>query len=174
YTVGQEVLDSNLDIQVVSVAGTSGAAVPTWSKVVGAATTDGTVHWLDQGALSAATLAAWKVNHTYAINTKILDSNGNVELVTTTGKSGASTPTWSTIAGVVTHDGTAAWTNIGAVATHALASSGGASGTIIDNTVGSGTLAGASQVYFSTLGNQTCGTSGTGGCAVQSSQSALQ
>jgi hypothetical protein len=174
YAVGQEVLDSNLNIQVVSVAGTSGAAVPTWSKVVGAATTDGTVHWLDQGALSAATLAAWRANHNYALNAKILDSNGNVELITTAGKSGGITPTWSTVAGVVTQDGTATWTNLGAVATHALASAGGASGLIIDNIVGSGTLAGASQVYFSTLGNQTCGTSGTGGCAVQASQSALQ
>jgi hypothetical protein len=174
YSVGQEVLDSNLNIQVVSVAGTSGAAAPTWSKVVGAATTDGTVNWLDQGALSAATLAAWKANHTYALNTRILDSNGNVELVTTAGKSGAKAPTWSTVAGVVTDDGTVVWTNVGAVATHALSSSGGASGTIIDNTVGSGTLGGASQIYFSTLGNQTCGTSGTGGCAVQASQSTLQ
>jgi len=52
--------------------------------------------------------------------------------------------------------------------------SGGTSGIIIDNTVGTGTLAGASQVYFSTLGSQTCGTSGSGGCAVQASQSALQ
>jgi hypothetical protein len=44
---------------------------------------------------------------------------------------------------------------------------------IIDNTVG--TLAGTSQVYFSTLSNQTCGTSPTpGGCAVQASQSDLQ
>jgi hypothetical protein len=45
----------------------------------------------------------------------------------------------------------------------------------MDNIVGSGTLAGASQVYFSTQGNQTCSTSGgSGGCAVQASQSALQ
>jgi len=56
---------------------------------------------------------------------------------------------------------------------------GGTSGIIIDNAVGSGTLAGASQVYFSPLGNQACagnGTtgSGTGGCAIQASQAALQ
>jgi hypothetical protein len=55
-----------------------------------------------------------------------------------------------------------------------LAGSGGTSGIIIDNAVGTGTMAGSSQVYFSTHGNQTCGTSGTGGCAVQASQSALQ
>jgi len=53
--------------------------------------------------------------------------------------------------------------------------SGGASGVGVDNTVGSGTLAGASQVYFTPLKNQTCTTSGgTGGCAIQASQSALQ
>ncbi|MGB7945638.1 MAG: hypothetical protein WCF42_20185 [Terriglobales bacterium] len=55
-----------------------------------------------------------------------------------------------------------------------LAAAGGTSGIIIDNTASSGTEAGASQVYFSPLANQTCPTSGTaGGCAVQASQSAL-
>jgi hypothetical protein len=57
-----------------------------------------------------------------------------------------------------------------------LATTGGTSGIIIDNVAT--TTAGASQVYFSTLSNQTCngnGTtgSGTGGCAVQASQKAL-
>jgi len=48
---------------------------------------------------------------------------------------------------------------------------GGASGVIIDNNVPSGTLAGASQIYFSSLGSETCSTSGgTGACAVQASQ----
>ena len=63
---------------------------------------------------------------------------------------------------------------LGTLATVSLAATGGTSGIIMDNTVGSGTLAGASEVYFSTQGNQTCGTTGTGGCAVQASQSALQ
>jgi len=57
-----------------------------------------------------------------------------------------------------------------------LAATGGTSGIIIDNVVTSTT--GASQVYFSTLSNQTCNGngstgSGSGGCAVQASQKAL-
>jgi hypothetical protein len=51
---------------------------------------------------------------------------------------------------------------------------GGASGVSIDNVVGTGTTAGASQVYFTPLGNTLCSTSGgNGGCAIQASQSAL-
>jgi hypothetical protein len=66
------------------------------------------------------------------------------------------------------------WRNTGLPATASLAAAGGTGGIIIDNIVGSGTLAGASQVYFSTRSNQVCGSTGTGGCAVQASQSALQ
>ena len=175
YTVGQEVLDTHLQIQVVSVAGTSGSATPGWSAIIGHSTTDGSVHWLNQGAESAFTLAAWQPNHAYALHNKILDANKNVEFVTTAGTSGGTVPTFSMTAGGITSDGaTLKWTNLGAIGTAALAAAGGTSGIIIDNTVGSGTLAGASQVYFSTLSNQACGTSGTGGCAVQASQSALQ
>jgi hypothetical protein len=176
YTVGQEVLDSHFQIQVVSVAGTSGATPPSWQVIAGRTTTDGTVHWLDQGLQSAVTLAAWKPSHAYALHSKILDGNNNVEFVTTAGTSGTTVPTFTTTAGGITSDGTGAlkWTNLGALGTAALPASGGTSGIIIDNTVGSGTQAGASQIYFSTLSDQTCGTSGTGGCAVQASQSALQ
>jgi hypothetical protein len=50
---------------------------------------------------------------------------------------------------------------------------GGASGVVVDNTVES-SPAGASQVYFTPLASQTCTTSGgTGGCAIQASQSGL-
>lgn len=59
--------------------------------------------------------------------------------------------------------------------TAVLPAANGTSGVIVDNVVGSGTLAGASQVYFTPLGNQTCATSGgSGGCAIQASQSGLQ
>lgn len=61
----------------------------------------------------------------------------------------------------------------GASARAGLSSSGGASGMIIDNIgAASSTVA---NVYYSTLGNQACTTSGgVGGCAVQASQNQLQ
>ena len=53
--------------------------------------------------------------------------------------------------------------------TAATAEAGGTSGIIIDNAAVTPT--GASNIYFTTLGNQTCTTSGgTGGCAIQASQ----
>jgi hypothetical protein len=53
---------------------------------------------------------------------------------------------------------------------------GGASGVVVDNTVGSGTLGGASQVYFTPLAAGNCtsaGGQGIGGCAIQASQTLL-
>ena len=52
---------------------------------------------------------------------------------------------------------------------------GGASGVVVDNNVPTGTLAGASQVYFTPLADQACTTAptATGGCAIQASQSGL-
>ncbi len=175
YVVGQEVLDTNFQIQVVRVAGTSKATMPTWSTTVGATTDDGAaLRWLNQGPL-VASYATWLPSHAYAVNEEIVDSNGNIELVITAGNSRTPThPTWKTIVDEVTADNTARWRNVGAIATASQAAAGGTGGIIMDNVVGSGTLAGASQVYFSTQNNQTCGTSGTGGCAVQASQSALQ
>jgi hypothetical protein len=48
---------------------------------------------------------------------------------------------------------------------------GGTSGIIVDGSASAS--AGASQVYFTPLMSMVCGTSGTGGCAIQASQSGL-
>jgi hypothetical protein len=178
YQVGQEILvlrtqNNTLYINVVTAAGTTAASAPTWPAQVGTATTSGSVTFLNQGATTFAVFSQWAKNHAYTLRTRILDSNGNLEIASTAGTSGANAPIWKTTAGATTTDGTVTWTNIGVLPSAALAAAGGTSGIIIDNFVN--TPSGASQVYFSTLSNQTCTTSGTtGGCAVQASQSTLQ
>jgi hypothetical protein len=174
YSIGQEIVDSNFDIEVVKKAGISGGSVPFWTTTVGGLITDGTMKWLDQGKVSAVTLPGWITDTSYNLRTLILDSNNNIQFVTIAGTSGTSVPVWSAVVGATTTDNTVTWKNLGAIASSALPAAGGTSGIILDNILSSGILAGASQVYFSTLGNQTCGSTGAGGCAVQASQSALQ
>lgn len=177
YVVGQEVLDTHFQIQVVRVAGTSKSTNPVWSTTVGATTSDNTIRWLNQGPL-VASYATWQASHPYTAGQEIVDSNGNIQLVIVTGNSKAGThPTWSKVINGVTNEGVGLvrWRNVGAMATASIAAAGGSGGIILDNTVGTGTMKGASQVYFFTQGNQTtCGTSSNVGCAVQASQSALQ
>jgi hypothetical protein len=177
YVVGQEILDSHSQIQVVETitgTGMSGAIVPTWSTAVAGTTGDNAVTWLNQGTIaSTIALADWVKATPYVAGNVVIDKNLNIEYCLTGGTSAAG-PTWKLTPGGVTKNGaTLTWENLGANGTAALAETGGTSGIIIDNTVATGTEAGASQVYFMTLGSQTC-TGGTGGCAVQASQSALQ
>lgn len=184
YKVGQQILVLNgttLYTEVATVAGKSGAATPTWPTAPGATVLDGTVTWTGQGA-TTVTPTAWAANTNYntldtLVSGTLVQANGTsvyYQIVTKTGRSGGTQPTWNTAVNGTTTDGTVTWTNIGSPYS-ALPSKTGASGMIIDNVVGSGTLAGTSQVYFSTLGNQACSTSGgNGGCAIQASQSALQ
>jgi hypothetical protein len=115
----------------------------------------------------------WQANTAYSSNREILDANLNIQKVTTAGTSGSTQPVWKTASGATTTDGSVVWTNQGSMSAVAASRSepGGTSGIIIDNTSAS---TGASQVYFSTLANGPCATSGgTGGCAVQASQSGL-
>jgi hypothetical protein len=179
YATGQEVLvlrtaNNSLWIDTVTVAGTTAATPPTWPASVGSLTVNGSVTFINQGGPTVATFATWAPTHAFALHARIVDSNNNVEIVSTAGTSGGSTPSWSATAGVHTSDGGVTWVNAGQLPSANLAATSGTSGIIIDNVVGTGNLAGASQVYFSTLGDQICGASGTGGCAVQASQAALQ
>jgi hypothetical protein len=132
------------------------------------------MRWVNQGP-QIASHPTWLAAHPYARFFAITDSNGNVQVATVGGTSKAGThPTWQTIVNRTTADGTVTWRNVGLPATFSFAAAGGTSGIIIDNTVPTGTIAGASEVYFSTQSNQpTCGTSATVGCAVQASQAAL-
>jgi hypothetical protein len=174
YALGQQILDTHFQIETVAKAGTSKATAPDWPTTFGTVTDDNTVHWVNQGPI-AADYATWAPSTTYAVNDEIVDSNNNIELCTTAGKSRTAAqghPTWNTTINGGTNDAGARWKNVGAIATASLAAAGGTSGIIIDNV---SSMAGASQVYFTTQGNQTCTTSGTsGGCAIQASQSALQ
>jgi hypothetical protein len=182
YLVGQFVLDTNANVQVCRVAGTSRTAAqghPAWNATINGNTGDNTAKWTNQGP-NQASHPAWQASHAYALGSEILDSNGNVEWASNAGTSKAgSNPVWNTAIAGNTADNTGAnkitWKNVGTPATFSVAAAGGTGGIIIDNNVGTGFLAGASQVYFSTLTNQTCTTSATtGGCAVQASQSGLQ
>ena len=174
YTVGQEILDGNGTIEEVATAGVSGSTQPVW-PAVGSTVTDGSVSWTNQGAFLGTT-TAWHASQAYATGQTILDSNFNLEIVTAiTGDdlSGTTQPTWPTTVGGTVTDHHVTWANDGPGNAN-LAVSGGASGAIMDNTVGAGTLSGASQVYFSPLLNGTCGAFSSVGCAVQASQQGLQ
>ncbi len=163
YAVGQEVLDTHLQIEVVEKAGSSGGTAPTWGTTTGGTKTDGTVTWLDQGPLSTTiAVAAWTAGD-YTDNALVVDGNGDIELCVTPGSCfNFTTPNWATTPGGTT-TGATVWENLGANGISALSASGGTSGIIPDNTVPPGVI-GTSQIYYSTL---------AGSNAVQASQLGL-
>ena len=68
YAVGQQVLSSRLHVETVTTAGTSNATI-SWTNSAGNMKTDGTVVWIDQGSLGAATIGSWVAGHHYATAT---------------------------------------------------------------------------------------------------------
>ncbi len=176
YNTGQEVLDSNLNIQVAeNPLGVSGATPPVWNTFLFGTTLDGTAHWRNQGPLSAQSPSTWAATTGYPGGFEIVDTNNNIEIESFLGggTSGTTQPTWPLVEGTSTTDGSVIWYNLGANTVAALQAPGGTSGIVIDNTVINPT---GSQVYYTTLQNSTCFSlgGGTGGCAVQASQQALQ
>jgi hypothetical protein len=174
YNLGQQVLDSNFNIEVVENSGnTSGATPPGWAASVFDQTNDNGVHWRNQGPLvSNPPNAPWAVNTGYNGVAEIIDSNNNIQIALPPGgTSGSSLPAWGTGEGDTTPDNDITWYNLGANPVAGLFASGGTSGIIMDNTV---VNPGGSQVYFSNLQLFNCLTSGgLGGCAIQAAQQDL-
>jgi hypothetical protein len=105
YTVGQKVVDTHFQVQMVTVAGTSGGSTPTWNTNAGATTADGGVTWLSLGATTAFTPGVWIRLHHYAVGSTILDSNGKLQIVTNSNGVGNS--------GVANLRGVLSWGNHG-------------------------------------------------------------
>jgi hypothetical protein len=115
YSTGQAILDSNVDIQIASVGGTSGPTQPKWSEGGSSTTIDTSVTWRNDGPLT------WLPKTTYSAGKIIVDSNGNLQFATvldangdpqpigTQGVSGTSEPVWSTVPSGTTTDGTIIW-----------------------------------------------------------------
>jgi hypothetical protein len=108
YSVGQVILDSGGNIQVVTVAGTSAPSPPNWlqPEAPGQTTPDGII-WQSGGQ------AQWRSDFLYASGQLILDAKGNIQIVLTGGISGDSVPSWNLNAGQTTQDSGALWKNLG-------------------------------------------------------------
>jgi hypothetical protein len=176
FQLGQEILVFNPTFSTLYIftavsSGTSGATIPVWPEGNGAKIVDGTVTWLNQGPTTVTALSGWTASHPYGGQARIFDGT-NVEVTPVSGESGTTVPSWNPTIGGTTRDNGVTWINAGPWPNEARTVTGGTGGIIVDN---ASAFAGASQVYFFTLGNQSCTTSGgTGGCAMQASQSSLQ
>lgn len=142
-TSGQQVsfafVHANVAYSTETGSATTGTGIsgsgPTWQTGLGAITQDGTLQWECRGTsvqnwMSARPAAAptvtqanapsiypsWAASTWYAPLFVILDSNGNLQQLTTAGTTAGSPPTWATSVGVTTTDGTAVWTCMGASA----------------------------------------------------------
>lgn len=174
YSLNQQLLDSNGNLQTVTTAGTSAGTAPgTWGT--SGTTVSGTVTFTYAGALTATGASsapggasgiivdnvsgnvaapAFQNNHAYTYEQVITDGT-NLEEVTVAGTSQTSgTPSWNTTVGGTTTSGSVTFTNIGPAYSH------------------------TSSFYYGTLAaSQACGTTGGGsvsGCAVNRTQSGLQ
>lgn len=65
--------------------------------------------WIDP----STTPASWKASNAFTSGQVIIDSLGNIQIVTTAGTSGATAPAWNTVSGKTTTDGSVTWTNHG-------------------------------------------------------------
>jgi hypothetical protein len=108
YASNAVILDPNGNIQIANSGATSGAAPPTWATTFGSVTLETAGGWQNLGAPST-----WNASTVYRLDQAprfIVDSNGNLQALTTAGTSGTTAPVWSTTIGNTVSDGTAVWT----------------------------------------------------------------
>ena len=103
YMAGQSVMDPYGFIQTLQVAGKSDAAAPAWNTNIGKTTIDGSITWINSGP------GTWQAKTAYAVGQYILDSNNNLQLVSSGGTSGATQPAWPQTMNQPTADGTVTW-----------------------------------------------------------------
>src|ERR1700756_3819336 len=84
-----------------------GTTVPMWGYFCNDAGSAGASCALAKGASTATVTPAWAANTVYALGQVILDSNGNVQQVTSAGTSGAgpAAPSFAMVPGSTTTDG---------------------------------------------------------------------
>ncbi|MDE2100859.1 MAG: phage tail sheath subtilisin-like domain-containing protein, partial [Patescibacteria group bacterium] len=68
YSVGNKVLDSAMNVQQCTVAGTTGNSAPTWGTALNALTTDGTVTWKLVQLANAAPNGVGSLNQPILVN----------------------------------------------------------------------------------------------------------
>lgn len=115
-----------------SKQGGSGASVPTWGTNPGDITFDVGLQWTNKGPalqnwgivepLSPPSVAntpstnlgtGWAASTYFWPSQTIIDSNGNIQKLTTPGTTNAGVPVWNVALNGTTADGTAVWTNQG-------------------------------------------------------------
>src|SRR5271170_3013173 len=102
YHVGNQVYDSNNNVQTVTESGTSSPYAPAWLMTTGDTTVDNDV-------------PAWQANQGISFGQFILDSNSNLQKCTLSvgGTTGPVVPQWNTVTNGTTFDGSITWTNYG-------------------------------------------------------------
>jgi len=93
--------------------------VPAWNQTLGGTTSDGSLTWTNRGQRSYATLTSGGAATALSLHTCCIDSNGNIQEVTTAGTTASQAssygnrPLWNTAFGGTTTDGSVTWTNRG-------------------------------------------------------------
>ena len=127
YAAGSFVYDAGQNVQLnTGAAGISGSGPITFATTVGGTVNDANgIVWTNQGPLGTA---GWNPNTTYAKPKMLLDTNGNIQILTVnTLTSGPNPPVWNTAVGGTTLDGNpaqAAWTCAGPATLEILVTAG--------------------------------------------------